>query len=133
MKYSITKTKIYTILVVDYDDATCADVYSDGEIDFKFVIHSEVPHKMKKGGQSAKRFSQIRDNEITKWFKRINEYLKVVNKEVYLGISPIYQKRFLKTLSTINQKKFKEISKTEYANESGIYQYINKLEAERSK
>lgn len=116
---------------MDYDDCCFADVYSDGEIDVRFGEHSSVPHKHRKGGQSAARFARARDSEITLWFKRIEEYLKTIDGEFYLGISPIYQKRFIKTLSKINYEKIKEITNTEYSNISGIYQYINKLERSR--
>lgn len=124
---------MYTILVVDFNDCCCADVYSDSEIKYHFSLHSEVPHKMKVGGQSAKRFSRIRENEIVLWFKKINEYLKSVNSELYIGISPIYEKRFLSYLSTYNKQKIKEINNTEYSNKCGIYQYINFLENKRKK
>ncbi len=86
---------------------------------------------MKKGGQSAQRFQHIRDNEITIWYKRINEYLKKVDEEVFLGINSIYKRRFLNTLSTYNNEKIKTINSIEYANVSGVYQYINKLEKEK--
>jgi len=109
------------------NDCCCADIFSDGEIKVVFQAHSEVPNKHKKGGQSAKRFSQIRDNEITHWFKRINEYLKNIEEEYYLGISSIYKNRFINTLNTYNKNKIKEVNGTEYANLTGVYQYINML------
>ncbi len=131
LKFTCSKSLMYTILVIDYDDCCCADVYSDGEIITRFSAHSEVPHKHRKGGQSAARFQRIRDNEITLWFKRINEYLKKIDTDIHLGISPIYKRRFVNTLSTYNNRKIKIVKNTEYTNISGIYQYINKLENER--
>lgn len=131
LNFDTHRTKIYTLLVVDLDDVYCADVYTDAEIVKRFEEHSAVPHKMKKGGQSAKRFSQIRDNEITLWFKRIDEYLKKIDTEVYLGINFVYKKRFLKILSTYNEAKIKEIHKNEYSGLTGIYQFINKLEGDK--
>ena len=122
------KSVLYTILVVDYDECCCANVFSDGEIKVLFQEHSSVPHKHKKGGQSAQRFQRIRDNEIVQWFKRINEYLKNIDNEIYIGISSIYQKRFIKYLSTYNKEKVKKVTGTEYSNLSGIYQYVKKLE-----
>ena len=121
------RVKQYSILVVDYNDCCFADIYSDGEVDIRFKAHSEVPKKHKKGGQSAARFGRIRDSEITKWFKRIDYYLKEVPPNIHLGISFVYQKRFLKTLSTENKDKITKITKTEYADITGIYQYINKM------
>ena len=84
---------------MDVEECCCADVYSDGEVIPIFEKHSEVPHKHKKGGQSAARFARIRDNEITLWFKRINMLLNTINDEVYLGINSIYKNRLIKTLS----------------------------------
>jgi len=128
LKFDTIKTKLYTILVIDVEDCCCADVYSDAEIKVLFQEHSSVPHKHKKGGQSAARFARIRDSEITLWFKRINEYLKPLNDDIYLGINHVYERRFIKTLSTYNKEKIKEIRSSEYCNLTGIYQYINKLE-----
>lgn len=128
LQFKDSKIKVYTILVIDLIECCCADVYSDGEIKVLFKKHSEVPKKHKSGGQSAQRFERIRDNEITLWYKRINEYLKTVDSEIYIGINSIYRKRFEKTLSTYNKEKIKEIKSTEYTNLTGIYQYLNKLQ-----
>lgn len=131
LKFNTSKTVIYTILVIDLDECYCADVYSDGEIKKRFAEHSEVPHKHKCGGQSAARFQRIRDSEITLWFKRINEYLKRVNGDIDLGISFVYKARFLSKLSTYNKAKIRMIRKTEYSGLTGIYDQINKIEAEK--
>lgn len=77
------------------------------------------------------RFSRIRDTEITLWFKRINEYMKAISGNIYIGISEIYYKRFFNTLSTYNQQKIKERITCEYSGLTGIYQMVNKLEARR--
>jgi peptide subunit release factor 1 (eRF1) len=85
---------MYTVLLVDLDDCICADIYSDGEIKVLFQEHSCVPHKMKAGGQSAPRFQRERDNQITLWYKRINEYLKNVDSDnIMLGINFTYKKK----------------------------------------
>lgn len=119
---------MYQILVIDYNECCFAKVYSDGEIERIFQHHSMVPNKHHKGGSSAKRFAKIRDNEITLWFKRINEYLKKVDGEIYIGMSSIYYERFYNTLSTYNQQKIKERHSCEYSDLSGIYQMVKKLE-----
>lgn len=121
------KIKVYTILVLDVEQCCCADIYSDGEINVLFKEHSEVPHKHRKGGQSAARFSRIRQNEIILWFKRINEYLKKIDSEIYVGINSIYASKFKKYLNTYNLQKIKHIDSTEYTDLSGIYQYFNRL------
>ena len=108
-----------------------AKVWTDAEIQPIFQAHSAVTKKMKAGGQSAERFARIRNNEITLWYKRVNEYLKNVQGPIYLGINNIYHKRFMKNLSTYNQAKIKTRIPCEYSNISGIYQAINHLEKQR--
>ena len=133
LRFDGDPTPVYTILIMDLNECYCAEVMSDGEIKKLIQAHSEVPNKHKKGGQSSARFARIRENEITLWFKRINEYLKNIKSEqIYLGISFVYKARFLKHLSTYNLAKIKRIEKTEYGGLTGIYQYINKLETEKS-
>lgn len=127
------KTLQYTILVIDYEECCCADVYSDGEIKVLFQERSFVDGKMRVGGQSAKRFAQNRDNAITLWFKKIDKLLmELKDKEIYLGISFVYKNRFINTLHTYNKQKIKKINKTEYTNITGIYQFINKLESKKN-
>ena len=129
LKFGGEPTSIYKILIIDLDECYCADIYSDLEIKKLFQCHSDVPHKHKKGGQSAARFGRIRENQITLWFKRINEYLKQLDGDnLYVGISFVYKERFLSNLSTYNRNKIKDISKSEYGGLTGIYQYIKKLE-----
>lgn len=132
LRFTGTPTPIYTIIIIDLNECFCGEVYSDGEIKRRFEIHSEVPNKHKKGGQSADRFARIRENEITLWFKRINEYMKPLKAEkINLGISFVYKSRFLKHLSTYNLNKINRIEKIEYGGLTGVYQYVNKLEEEK--
>lgn len=133
LRFPDTKSLMYQILVMDYDECCFAKVYSDGEIEVVFNEKSQVPHKHRKGGQSAARFAWTRDVEITHWFKKIDEMLKGISEEFYLGISSVYSKRFLDTLSTYNHDKVKEIHSTEYTDLCGIYQFINKLESFKNK
>lgn len=132
LRFDGIPTPVYHILILDLNECYCARVMSDGEIQKLIHMHSEVPNKHKKGGQSAARFSRIRDNEITLWFKRINEHLKAVNTDhLYLGVSFVYKARFMNHLSTYNKNKVKRIEKSEYGGITGVYQYINKLEKEK--
>ena len=132
LQFKEQKSLVYRILVIDYDDCCLAEVYTDGEIVTIFNHHSDVPHKHKCGGQSAARFSRIRQEAIKQWFKRINQYLKQIDGEIIVGISPIYKKRFASYLDSYNQQKIKDFRNTEYANISGIYQMVTKLEKEKS-
>ncbi len=115
-------------MVVDYSECFCANVYSDGEIKTLFSDKSLIPNKQDAGGQSAKRYQRNRELAIVHWFKDINEKLKSVNQEIYVGISSIYYNRFLNYLSTYNKQKIKERVNSEYSDLSGIYQMIKKLD-----
>ncbi len=117
--------------MVDYQECCFAKIFSDGEIKVIFKDTALIPNKHRKGGQSAARYSRNRQNQITEWFKDINERLKVITGEFYVGISSIYYKRFYDTLSTYNKQKVKERKNSEYSGLSGIYQMIKQLEAER--
>lgn len=128
LKFDTYKTKMYTILVLDLSECYCADVYSDGEIVKRFAEDSLVPNKQGSGGQSAHRFAQNRENAITQWFKLLNRRITDLPGELYLGINHVYERRFIDTLHTYNKAKIKEISRIEYSNLTGIYQYINKLQ-----
>jgi len=119
---------MYQILVLDYYECCFAQVYSDAEIKIIYNEKSLVPKKHKAGGQSAPRFSRIRQNEIKKWFKDINEFLKTQHGEIYIGISSVYYSTFLKNLNTYNKQKIKEQFCCEYADDTGIYDMINRIE-----
>ena len=123
---------MYSILVLDLSECYFADVYSDSEIKCIFNKQSMIPNKHKKGGQSAKRFAQNRQNAIVQCFKKINLMLKECKQEkIHLGISPIYQKRFMKYLSTNNINRIIHFQPIEYTNISGIYQYVSSLEKDK--
>ena len=74
------------------------------------------------------RFERLREGSIVEWFKRINEYLKEIDGNIYVGINFVYKERFRKYLSTENKNKIMEFGKTEYSGLSGIYQYKSRLE-----
>ena len=115
-------------MVLDYGEATVADVYSDAEVVTLFSKTSNVPGKHKTGGQSAARMERCRDNEIKLWFKELNSYLLSLDRdEVVLGISDHYYNRFKKTLHTYSLEKISKQVSTGYSNLSGIYEVINIL------
>ena len=118
---------MYQIISIDYDEAAFAKVYSDGEIVIKWSHHSSVPGKQRCGGQSAMRFANIRKNEIVHWFKRINEYIKDIDGEIYIGMSKIYYKKFLSYINTYNKEKITNRLSCEYAGVNGIYQLVKKM------
>jgi len=70
----------YGLVVVDRRDADIALLKGKTIIPLKRT-HSEVPGKMKAGGQSAARFSRLREGAIKDHFKKVADYMK----EQFLG------------------------------------------------
>lgn len=133
LKFPDLKIPLYTLLVADLSEAYCARIYSDGEIEKIFDINSTVPGKHKSGGQSAQRFARIRENEITHWFKRLNEYMKPIEGDIRISCTFIYRGRFEKHLNTYNKEKVVEWTPCEYGGLNGVYQYLNKHEVRDNK
>ncbi len=67
--------EIYGLVVLDQRDATVALLKGKAIIPLK-TTHSEVPGKMKAGGQSAARFASNRDLAIGGHYKKIAEIMK---------------------------------------------------------
>ncbi|MFT4310145.1 MAG: peptide chain release factor aRF-1 [Candidatus Woesearchaeota archaeon] len=67
--------KIYGLVVLDRRDATIAELRGK-----KIVVlqqtHSEVPGKMRAGGQSAPRFARLRELAIKEHYKKVADYMK---------------------------------------------------------
>lgn len=118
---------------MDLNDVAFAQVYTDGEIKILHTDRSVVPNKHNKGGQSKERFQRSRENEITQWYKEINESLTQYKGEFYVGMSKVYYKRFYNTLSTYNKQKIKERLNCETSGVSGLYDLTNRLERLKSK
>ena len=131
LRFPETKTIVYQILSVDYSECAFGRVYSDGEIEVIFKDTSFIPNKQDAGGQSAKRYQQNRQNAIVLWFKEINERLKPIEGNFYVGMSSIYFNRFYDLLSTYNQQKVMGRKSCEYSGITGIYQMVKLLEKER--
>lgn len=70
----------YGMVVLDRRDAMIALLKGKTIIPLR-KTHSEVPGKMKAGGQSAQRFARLREGAIKDHFKKIAEYMK----ESFLG------------------------------------------------
>ncbi len=65
----------YGLVVLDGRDGTIAILRGKTIIPIK-TTHSEVPGKMKAGGQSAPRFQRLRAGALNDHFKKIAEYMK---------------------------------------------------------
>lgn len=125
LKIKKKKNLKFTVVIVDLSEAYCANIYDDGEIEKRFQFNSEVGNKHHQGGQSAQRFARIREQQITLYFKKINEKLKDVKNDFIVGINFIYRNRFNKHLSTENKNKLIKFEGIEYGGLTGCYQFRN--------
>ena len=67
--------EVYGLVVMDRRDAMLALLKGKTLIPIR-KTHSEVPGKMKAGGQSAPRFARLREGAIKDHYKKIAEYMK---------------------------------------------------------
>jgi len=116
----------FTIVIIDLTETYCANIYDDGEIEKIFRINADVPNKHRQGGQSAHRFERNREQQIIKYFKRVNEKLKKVEKEIIICINFIYKNKFKNYLTTENKNKVIRFDSTEYGGLTGCYQFRSK-------
>ena len=112
-------------MIVDLTECYCARIYNDGEIEKIFNFNSEVGNKHHQGGQSSKRFSRIREQQITQYFKKIDDKIGSIKNNFIIGINFVYRNRLKKHLSTANKNKLIRFETTEYGGISGIYQFRN--------
>ncbi len=121
------------VLLFDYHDCYFAKIYSDYDFNIIFKKKSNVPPKIRAGGQSAARFGRVRQEEIKKWFKKLNSLITSVEGTFHVGTSSIYYKQFYDILDTYNQQKIISRINSEYSDLSGVYQMINKLREKNEK
>ena len=79
--------EMYGLVVLDQRDATLAILKGKAIIPLR-TTHSEVPGKMRAGGQSAPRFQRLRQDAVNSHFKKIADYMKdeFLNMEGLKGI-----------------------------------------------
>ena len=127
IKLEKSKKIRFTVIVIDLDETYCANIYDDGDIEKLFHFDSNVPHKHRAGGQSARRFERIRESAIVIYFKKINDKLKELKKPFYVGINFIYRNQFEKNLSNNSKNLILGYETIEYGGISGVYQLRNKF------
>ncbi|MBT7903207.1 peptide chain release factor aRF-1 [Candidatus Woesearchaeota archaeon] len=71
----IDTDEIYGLVVLDQRDGMLALLKGKAIIPLK-KTHSEVPGKMRAGGQSAPRFQRLREGAVKDHFKKIADYMK---------------------------------------------------------
>ena len=105
---------------------TCAQIFDDGGYNILFKKESFIINNHRQGGQSSQRFERIRQEQIKQWFKKCNEVLNSIPGPIYLGTHEFYKNTLFKHLSNMNSEKILGVFQTEFADESGVYQYINR-------
>ncbi len=78
---------VYGLVVMDLRDATIAILKGKSIIPLR-KTHSEVPGKMRAGGQSAPRFQRLREGATKEHYKKVAEYMKdnFLNRKDLKGI-----------------------------------------------
>jgi peptide subunit release factor 1 (eRF1) len=105
---------------------TYAQIFDDGDYNILFKKESYIINNHRQGGQSSQRFERIRGEQIKHWFKTCNEILNSIPGPIVLGTHEFYKNNLFKQFSSLNSSKILGVFQTEYADESGVYQYINK-------
>lgn len=105
---------------------TYAQIFDDGTFDILYKKNSYIINNHRRGGQSSQRFERIREEQIKAWFKEFGVVLDRINQKVVLGTHNFYKNQIFKVLSEQNKNKISQVFSTEYADESGVYQYMNK-------
>ena len=121
----------YGVLVLDGRDATLAIVKGT---DMRIVkrIHSLAHAKVRKGGQSARRFERLREEQIEEYYKRVGtsmdtSFLDRVKGVIVGGPGPM-KDFFLKAKTFNYQIKILGVVDTGYTEEQGIHEVLKKSE-----
>lgn len=75
LEQQMETNEVYGLVVMDMRDGVVA-LLKGKAIQVLKKTHSEVPGKMKAGGQSAQRFARLREGAIKDHFKKVAEYMK---------------------------------------------------------
>jgi len=68
----LRKEGLFGLIVLDRNEASFT-TYNGQRLERITTIESQVPNQTKKGGQSARRYDQIRENETLNFFKKISD------------------------------------------------------------
>jgi len=124
---------IEKIILFDLTNLTVAEIFEDYDYNILIKSKTHINNKHRKGGQSHERFARIREEQVKAWFKRINEKITSLNGKFNVGCTIFYYNQFFDCLTNENKEKIIGQVSSEYSDESGINQHINKLRGETSK
>jgi len=130
----LREKKVYGLLVLDKREATIG-ILRGRHIEVVKHTTSSVPGKQRKGGQSARRFQQLRLIAIDAYYKRVAEsaseiFLQIPHEElqgVLIGGPSPTKEEFLngEYLHHEIRKKVIGIFDTAYTDESGLYELVD--------
>ncbi len=123
-------TGTYGLVVLDGKDATIA-VLKGKELKVLRHLHSTAHQKTHKGGQSAARFSRIREETIEKYYQRVGEamsvFLEMKNLQgVIVGGPGPVKEDFVKLKFYNYQLKILGVIDIGYADEQGLKELMEK-------
>jgi peptide chain release factor subunit 1 len=129
----LTPKNVYALISIDKNDAAIA-LLEGSNVRIMAKLSSLIPGKFRAGGQSAARFSRVRDNLTKAWYEEVslkaNEVLLPVKelKGIIVGGPSLTKDSFLKEDKLSNELKKKVIAvlDTGYAGEDGIKELVNK-------
>ncbi len=75
LREMVENKEVYGLVVLDRRDAMIAFLKGKSIVPIR-KTHSEVPGKMRAGGQSAPRFARLREGAIKDHYKKVAEYMK---------------------------------------------------------
>jgi len=128
----LAPTGSYGLIVVDGNDAAVG-LLRGKTLKVIKEVHNLAPAKVSKGGQSAARFSRIREEAYEDYFKRIGEAMVVFLEArdfhgfIVGGPGPV-KENFLKAKTYNYQLKLVGIVDTSYSGEFGLREVLEKAE-----
>jgi len=135
LREMIEVKEVYGLVVMDRRDAMVAILKGKTIIPIR-KTHSEVPGKMRAGGQSAMRFSRLREGATKEHYKKIAEYMKeeflhLKNlKGIILGGPGVTINDFMRYEYVTNELRKKIIATKDlsYTGEFGLQELLEKSE-----
>ncbi len=135
LKDMIETKNVYALISMDKNDAAIA-IMKGTSVKVVSKLSSMIPGKFRAGGQSAARFSRVRDNLTKAWYEEVsmkaNEVLNPIKdlKGIVVGGPSQTKESFLREEKLNNElkKKVLAVIDTGYAGEDGIKELVNKSE-----
>ncbi|MEM4295405.1 MAG: peptide chain release factor aRF-1 [Candidatus Anstonellales archaeon] len=127
----LESTDSYGIVAIEGREATLA-LLRGTEVNIVERIENQAHAKVRKGGQSARRYERLIEEAIERFYKKVGEamdkhFLGKVKGIIVGGPGPT-KDYFLKESPFNYQHKILGVVDTGYADENGVYEIMNKME-----